>query len=42
MVTNTEGNLKHHIQEMWQKSNKMLLQINATGTKSRWEQEKLE
>ena len=34
MVINTEGNLKDHIQEMWQKSNKMLLQINATGTKS--------
>ena len=34
MVINTEGNLKDHIQEMWQKSNKILLQINATGVKS--------
>ena len=34
MVINTEGNLKDHIQEMWQKSNKILLQINAIGAKS--------
>ena len=29
-VINTEGNLKDHIQQMWQKSNK-ILQINARG-----------
>ena len=41
MVINTEGNLKdHHIQEMWQKSNK-ILEINAIRAK-RWEQKKLE
>ena len=34
MVINTEGNLKDHIQEMWQKSNQILLQINAIGAKS--------
>ena len=34
IVINTEGNLKDHIQEMWQKSNKILLQINAIGAKS--------
>ena len=40
-VINTEGNLKdHHIQEMWQKSNK-ILEINAIRAK-RWEQKKLE
>ena len=41
MVINTEGNLKdHHIQEMWQKSNK-ILEINVIRAK-RWEQKKLE
>ena len=39
-VINTEGNLKDHIQEMWQKSNK-ILEINAIRAK-RWEQKKLE
>ena len=34
MVVNTEGNLKDHIQEMGQKSNKILLEINAIGAKS--------
>ena len=34
MIINTEGNLKDHMQEMWQKSNKILLQINAIGAKS--------
>ena len=34
MVINTEGNLKDHIQEIWQKSNKILLEINAIGAKS--------
>ena len=34
MVINTEENLKDHIQEMWQKSNQILLQINAIGAKS--------
>ena len=39
-VINTEGHLKDHIQEMWQKSNK-ILEINAIRAK-RWEQKKLE
>ena len=34
MVTNTEGNLKDHIQEMWQKSNQILLEIIGIGAKS--------
>ena len=34
IVTNTEGNLKDHIQEMWEKSNKILFEINAIGAKS--------
>ena len=34
MVINTEGNLKDHIQEMGQKSNKILLEVNAIGAKS--------
>ena len=34
MVINTEGNLKNHIQEMWQKSNQILLEINAIGAES--------
>ena len=40
MVINTEGNLKDHIQEMWQKSNK-ILETNAIRVK-RWEQKKSE
>ena len=40
MVINTEGNLKDHIQEMWQKSNK-ILEKNAIRAK-RWEQKKSE
>ena len=40
MVINTEGNLKDHIQEMWQKSNK-ILETNAIRAK-RWEQKKSE
>ena len=34
MVINTEGNLKDHIQEMGQKSNQILLEINVIGAKS--------
>ena len=34
MVKNTKGNLKDHIQKMWQKSNKILLVINAIGAKN--------
>ena len=34
MVKYTKGNLKDHIQEMWQKSNKILLVINAIGAKN--------
>ena len=34
MVINTEGKLKDHIQEMGQKSNKILLEVNAIGAKS--------
>ena len=34
MVINTEGNLKDHIQEMGQKSNQILLEVNAIGAKS--------
>ena len=33
MVVNT-GNLKGHIQEIWQQSNKILFEINAIGSKS--------
>ena len=35
MVINTEGNLKDHIQEIGKKSNKILLEINAIGAKSK-------
>ena len=34
LVKNTKGNLKDHIQEMWQKSNKILLVINAIRAKN--------
>ena len=34
MVRNIEGNLKDHIQEMRQKSNEILLEINTIGRKS--------
>ena len=34
MVINTEGNLKDHIQKMWQKSNQILLEVNAIEAKS--------
>ena len=34
MVRNIEGNLKDHIQEMRQKSNEILLEINTVGRKS--------
>ena len=34
IVINKKGNLKIHIKEMGQKSNKILLEINATGAKS--------
>ena len=34
MVKNTKGNLKDHIQEVWQKSNQILLVINAIGAKN--------
>ena len=34
MVIDTEGNLKHYIQEMWQKSKKIFLEINVIRANS--------
>ena len=42
MVINTAGNLKDHIQEMWQKPNKILLKINTLEQRVRWEEKKLQ
>ena len=36
---NTKGNLKDYIQEMEQKSNKIMLEINVIGTRSQVETE---
>ena len=36
---NTKGNLKDYIQEMEQKSNKIILEINVIGTRSQLETE---
>ena len=41
MVINTAGNLKDYIQEMWQKPNKILLEINTIGAKSQVGREKI-
>ena len=34
LVKNTKGNLKDHIKQVWQKSNQILLVINAIGAKN--------
>ena len=41
MFIDTEGNLKHHIQEMWQKSKKIFLEINVIRANSEVGTEKI-